>query len=33
VLPLGNTEEDHPEWHAFDTIKGGDYWWTSRPRC
>jgi succinate dehydrogenase / fumarate reductase flavoprotein subunit len=22
---LGNTEEDHPEWHAFDTIKGGDY--------
>jgi len=22
---LGNTEEDHPEWHAFDTVKGGDY--------
>ncbi len=22
---LGNLEEDHPEWHAFDTIKGGDY--------
>jgi succinate dehydrogenase / fumarate reductase, flavoprotein subunit len=22
---LGNVEEDHPEWHAFDTIKGGDY--------
>ncbi len=22
---LGNTEEDHPEWHMFDTIKGGDY--------
>ncbi|MGH2629290.1 MAG: succinate dehydrogenase flavoprotein subunit [Actinomycetota bacterium] len=22
---LANTEEDHPEWHAFDTIKGGDY--------
>ncbi len=22
---LGNIEEDNPEWHAFDTIKGGDY--------
>ncbi len=22
---LGNTEEDHWEWHWFDTIKGGDY--------
>ncbi|HEX3050530.1 MAG TPA: succinate dehydrogenase flavoprotein subunit [Aggregatilineaceae bacterium] len=22
---LGNLEEDHPEWHAFDTVKGGDY--------
>ncbi len=22
---LGNTEEDHWEWHMFDTIKGGDY--------
>jgi succinate dehydrogenase / fumarate reductase flavoprotein subunit len=22
---LGNLEEDRPEWHAFDTIKGGDY--------
>ena len=22
---LGNIEEDSPEWHAFDTIKGGDY--------
>jgi succinate dehydrogenase / fumarate reductase flavoprotein subunit len=22
---LGNVEEDSPEWHAFDTIKGGDY--------
>src|SRR3990172_6619335 len=22
---LGNTEEDHWEWHAFDTVKGGDY--------
>ncbi len=22
---LGNLEEDHPEWHVFDTIKGSDY--------
>jgi succinate dehydrogenase / fumarate reductase flavoprotein subunit len=22
---LGNLEEDKPEWHAFDTVKGGDY--------
>jgi succinate dehydrogenase / fumarate reductase flavoprotein subunit len=22
---LGNLEEDHWEWHMFDTIKGGDY--------
>ena len=22
---LGNVEEDSPEWHTFDTIKGGDY--------
>ncbi|PJF36377.1 MAG: succinate dehydrogenase flavoprotein subunit [Candidatus Thermofonsia Clade 1 bacterium] len=22
---LGNEEEDHWEWHAFDTVKGGDY--------
>jgi len=22
---LGNISEDHPEWHAFDTVKGGDY--------
>ncbi|MBI5959987.1 MAG: succinate dehydrogenase flavoprotein subunit [Chloroflexi bacterium] len=22
---LGNLDEDHPEWHAFDTVKGGDY--------
>lgn len=22
---LGNLEEDHSEWHAFDTVKGGDY--------
>ncbi|HYI21719.1 MAG TPA: succinate dehydrogenase flavoprotein subunit [Candidatus Limnocylindrales bacterium] len=22
---LGNIEEDHPEWHMYDTVKGGDY--------
>ncbi|MHB1415679.1 MAG: FAD-dependent oxidoreductase, partial [Chloroflexota bacterium] len=22
---LGNHEEDHWEWHVFDTVKGGDY--------
>ncbi len=22
---LGNTEEDRPEWHAYDTVKGSDY--------
>ncbi len=22
---LGNIEADRPEWHAFDTVKGGDY--------
>jgi succinate dehydrogenase / fumarate reductase flavoprotein subunit len=22
---LGNLEEDHPLWHAFDTVKGSDY--------
>jgi len=22
---LGNYEEDHPEWHTFDTVKGSDY--------
>jgi succinate dehydrogenase / fumarate reductase, flavoprotein subunit len=22
---LANLEEDHPEWHAFDTVKGSDY--------
>jgi succinate dehydrogenase / fumarate reductase flavoprotein subunit len=22
---LGNHEEDHPEWHMYDTVKGGDY--------
>jgi succinate dehydrogenase / fumarate reductase flavoprotein subunit len=22
---LGNEEEDHPEWHTYDTVKGSDY--------
>ena len=22
---LGNYEEDHPDWHTFDTVKGSDY--------
>ena len=22
---LGNVDEDKPDWHAFDTVKGGDY--------
>jgi succinate dehydrogenase / fumarate reductase flavoprotein subunit len=22
---LANIEEDKPDWHAFDTVKGGDY--------
>ncbi len=22
---LGNVEQDMPDWHAFDTVKGGDY--------
>jgi succinate dehydrogenase / fumarate reductase flavoprotein subunit len=22
---LANVEEDSPEWHTFDTVKGGDY--------
>jgi succinate dehydrogenase / fumarate reductase flavoprotein subunit len=22
---LGNIEKDNPDWHAFDTVKGGDY--------
>ena len=22
---LANYEEDHPDWHAFDTVKGSDY--------
>ncbi len=26
---LGNMEEDKWEWHAYDTVKGGDY--LSRP--
>ncbi len=25
AAPLGNMEEDHWEWYAHDTIKGGDY--------
>jgi len=25
TAPLGNEEEDHWEWHFYDTIKGGDY--------
>jgi succinate dehydrogenase / fumarate reductase flavoprotein subunit len=22
---LGNVEEDHPDWHTYDTVKGSDY--------
>ncbi len=22
---LGSSEEDHPEWHTYDTVKGSDY--------
>ncbi len=22
---IGNLEEDHPEWHTYDTVKGSDY--------
>jgi succinate dehydrogenase / fumarate reductase flavoprotein subunit len=22
---FGNTEEDHPEWHTYDSVKGSDY--------
>src|SRR3990167_2355306 len=22
---LGNVEDDNPEWHMFDTVKGSDY--------
>ena len=25
VAALGNEEEDHPEWHTYDTVKGSDY--------
>ena len=25
AAPLGNMEEDHWEWHLFDTVKGSDY--------
>ena len=25
TAPLGNEEEDHWEWHFYDTVKGGDY--------
>jgi succinate dehydrogenase / fumarate reductase flavoprotein subunit len=28
---LGNVEEDRAEWHAFDTIKGGDYLTDQKP--
>ena len=24
-VALGHAEEDYPEWHMFDTVKGGDY--------
>lgn len=30
---LGNVEEDRPEWHAFDTIKGGDYLTDQKAAC
>ncbi len=30
---LGNVEEDRPEWHAFDTVKGGDYLTDQRAAC
>jgi succinate dehydrogenase / fumarate reductase flavoprotein subunit len=25
AAPLGNMEEDNPEWYMYDTVKGGDY--------
>ncbi|MCS7350152.1 MAG: succinate dehydrogenase flavoprotein subunit [Anaerolineae bacterium] len=25
AAPLGNMEEDRPEWYAYDTVKGGDW--------
>jgi len=28
---LGNVEEDRAEWHAFDTVKGGDYLTDQKP--
>lgn len=30
---LGNVEEDEPEWHAFDTVKGGDYLTDQKAAC
>lgn len=30
---LGNVEEDKPEWHAFDTVKGGDYLADQQAAC
>jgi succinate dehydrogenase / fumarate reductase flavoprotein subunit len=30
---LGNVEEDKPEWHAYDTVKGGDYLTDQRAVC
>jgi succinate dehydrogenase / fumarate reductase flavoprotein subunit len=30
---LGNVEEDKPVWHAFDTVKGGDYLTDQRAAC
>jgi succinate dehydrogenase / fumarate reductase flavoprotein subunit len=30
---LGNVEEDNPEWHAFDTVKGGDYLTDQKAAC
>jgi succinate dehydrogenase / fumarate reductase flavoprotein subunit len=30
---LGNVEEDNPEWHAFDTVKGGDYLTDQTAAC
>ncbi len=30
---LGNVEEDKPEWHAYDTVKGGDYLTDQKAAC
>ena len=30
---LGNVEEDKPDWHAFDTVKGGDYLTDQKAAC